>query len=193
MVSFDDIRTMQIHQNTFNSPHQAYFTQAMIAFCLLSASYSLFTYMSQMPLSVMSLIGMYYLVGDMSMYYYHNYIKNSAENSEAENDIDDETENMTDMMPSLFQAAESKLMSSDFNLLNNDQRNMKALQQLRTYETKIRQKNDAMYVDDEDFSDLPDLISLDAGVWNSSNLLYYMNPNLRQPGQYCPSLNETHE
>ena len=47
--------------------------------------------------------------------------------------------------------------------------------------------------DSEREDDLPPLIHAESIERNSTNLLNYMNPNLRQPGQYAASLNETDE
>jgi len=147
----------------------------------------------------MSLLGMYYAIGDIVTYFYVNYIlkRNEDENlnqksaevaNQLINEADDDTDSdlTSDMMPQLFRNTTN---SEDETHNENEEVNRKALDQLRVFERKIRQKNLGL----DEYSDLPPLIKMDSVEWPSTNLLNYMNPNLRQPGQYAASLNETDE
>ena len=200
MVSFEDIRNMRLRHHT-PEPLEMRLTFDLIVFYIFSLCFLISMDVSTHVTSSMSLLGMYYAIGDITVYYYRNYIamrheaeklnqesddeapNDSEDNSELENH-DDDNEVASDMMPNLFRKTNTSDQEYD-----NDYRNKMALQQLREFEESIRQKNLGI----DDFSDIPPLVKLDSPDLSSTNLLYYMNPNLRQPGQYSASLNETDE
>lgn len=212
MVSFEDIRNMRLHYADSQKTIEMRVTVDLITLWVFSICYLISINASKAFTSILSLLGMYYATGDMVTYYYTNYIlkrndvndlnQESDEvhhepesdgnttvndgaietNDEVDDDIDDECEVAPDMITSLFRKTTN---SED----ENEQRNKKSLQQLREFEEKIREKNLGV----DDYSDLPPLVKLESVDWNPANLLSYMNPSLRQPGQYAPSINEGDE
>ena len=194
MVSFEDLRNMRLHYADSQQPVDTRFKSDLIILWIFSICYLISVNSSKAATSIMALLGMYYAISDMTVYYYTNYIvKNDTVNPEYDNteddgnqtvNSDDENELSSEMKPFSF----GKSLTCE-NGDENTERNEKALKQLRAYEEKIRQKN--LQVDE--YLDLPPLIKADSIDWTSTNLLSYMNPSLRQPGQYAPSINEGDE
>ena len=67
----------------------------------------------------------------------------------------------------------------------------KVLDQLNAFAEHVKFKNFVNSVPLDDYTDMPDLISPDDPHWNDTNILSYINPNLRQPGQFAPSVDES--
>lgn len=168
MVSFYDINILSMYTGIAEIKESL--NQKLIILWIFVICYYLSIHSSQGFPSVASILGLYYCIADIVTYGYIKYIKDDVEiDTESDNDADDESSPIEDPYS-----------------VENERRNKKAVQQLRDFEEMIRKKN----LELNDYSDMPPLINIES---IPSDLLSYINPHLRQPGQYAASINETGE
>lgn len=200
MVSFEDIQNINLRAPKFKMPAIQLSDRLLILWIFVTC-YCLSTGVTKIVPSTASLIGMYYALSDVFKYFYTKYIKSDDFTiKEADREVHYEFERTSDMMP-LFQSGDHKVNTHCTSCDCQEIRDKKALEQLRNFEAFIRQQNLAKQESsrentDDEYADMPGLVKMDAMesyTTSSSDLLSYMNPNLRQPGQYAASLNETGE
>lgn len=162
--------------------------------------------------SIASVVGMYYMIADILINIKNIRLTNAKNAAAAELDEEDleVDEQQVEEQPIYDSGGDEKticdgnISQDDYeksidlmsvNYTDNYERSngfdARVIDKLNAFAEHVKFKNFVNSIVDDDYSDIPDLIAPDDINSNDANILSYMNPNLRQPGQYAPSVDES--